>query len=65
MNLLSREIFDPKKQEFMLVMTPEEYQKALEGIPVQHQTASKAFSGTWTVTFTKNSPEKHKELYGE
>lgn len=51
-------------KEYSLTMTEEEYHKAVAGKPIRHMTASATVSGTWTVTFKKNSVKRHKELLG-
>ena len=51
-------------RDYSLVMKEAEYDKVLQGKPIQHLTASHDMSGVWTVTFKKNSKKRHKELYG-
>jgi len=70
MNLASRELHHntwPSKSfnnEYMLVMTPEEYEQVLKGKVLTHLTGCFSLSGTWKVCFRKNSKKKHKEFYG-
>lgn len=64
MNLVSRNSVFADLAEYSLAMTAQEYQDALKGKPITHQTACATVSGTWTVKFKKNSKAKHKQLVG-
>ena len=51
-------------REKILVLSNSDYDKLILGETVRHPTACKDVSGTWEVKFKRNSPDRHKKLYG-
>ena len=45
-----------------LRLSNEEYTKLMNEEPLQKMIACSSFSGVITLTFKKNSPERHKQL---
>lgn len=50
--------------EYSLHLTPQEYQLALKGESITHQTSSATISGTWIVKFKKNNKKQHRKALG-
>ena len=62
--ILALKINEEMENEHRIVLSESDFERVMSGETLRHPTCSREVSGTWEVVFKKNSPEKHKQIYG-